>query len=439
MKYEIFISYSRKDTAVADEICAALTRAGISYFIDRQDNPDDLEIPAVLADAIVNSRIFLLLASENSYASKFVNAEITFAFNKLPRRSIVPYIIDGSDMPLSMRFIFSTINWRDRRTHPIEPKLIADLCGLLGRVVPTERRTVDFDAVEYFEIGRGHTRGITALAITRSADVIASGSDDGSVCLWDMFMGEQKGTPFIYGDGDEVNTVALTPDGNVLAVSGYHGTDLWDTDSHVLICHLAGNHSAFSPDGRMLAVTDKDTLNIYSTDGFRLANSIKIPVLGEYNTLCSLAFAPDNASVAVGDMTGHVWLRDCHTGRNPVGKRCFDLDHSCSISSAVITPNGRNLVVSSSLGITCWPLGGGASGFIKSDDVVESVSVSPDGYYCASADYAGAFKIYGLTTENLLFERRLVNVNRVLYSPDGEFVVSGDCFGNVAVWTLKQN
>lgn len=36
MTYDVFISYSRKDMAVADEITRALDAAGISYFIDRQ-------------------------------------------------------------------------------------------------------------------------------------------------------------------------------------------------------------------------------------------------------------------------------------------------------------------------------------------------------------------------------------------------------------------
>ena len=36
MKYDVFISYSRKDTPITDQICAAFDRAGISYFIDRQ-------------------------------------------------------------------------------------------------------------------------------------------------------------------------------------------------------------------------------------------------------------------------------------------------------------------------------------------------------------------------------------------------------------------
>ena len=36
MQYDVFISYSRKDTAVADRICQAFDAVDISYFIDRQ-------------------------------------------------------------------------------------------------------------------------------------------------------------------------------------------------------------------------------------------------------------------------------------------------------------------------------------------------------------------------------------------------------------------
>ena len=36
MAYDVFISYSRKDTAIADKICKALDKAGITYFIDRK-------------------------------------------------------------------------------------------------------------------------------------------------------------------------------------------------------------------------------------------------------------------------------------------------------------------------------------------------------------------------------------------------------------------
>lgn len=133
MQYDVFISYSRKDTEVANQICKAFDEVGITYFIDRQGISGGFEFPTVLAEAIVNSKIFLYLASKNSYESKFTQAEITFAFNKKERGNILPYIIDGSNLPLSLEFVFSAINWRRIENDPIEPVLIDDLLNLLGK------------------------------------------------------------------------------------------------------------------------------------------------------------------------------------------------------------------------------------------------------------------------------------------------------------------
>lgn len=132
-KYDIFISYSRKDTIIANKICDALKRQGISYFIDRQGISGGKEFPHILADAICDSRLFLFLASKNSYESKFTNSEITFAFNEKPHESILPYIIDDSQLPRHLRLVFSSINWRNLKEHPIESILIPDLLNLLGK------------------------------------------------------------------------------------------------------------------------------------------------------------------------------------------------------------------------------------------------------------------------------------------------------------------
>lgn len=133
MKYDVFISYSRKDTATADQICAAFDKVGISYFIDRQGIGGGFEFPDILAEAILDSQLILFLASENAYESKYINAELTFAFNEKPKNTILPYIIDGSQLPNSMKLICSSMNWRVKSEHPIEPVLVDDVLAMLGR------------------------------------------------------------------------------------------------------------------------------------------------------------------------------------------------------------------------------------------------------------------------------------------------------------------
>jgi hypothetical protein len=137
-KYDVFISYSRKDTAVANEIVRTFEQEGIHCFIDRQGIAGGMEFPAVLAKAIRESKVFLFLASKNSYDSKFTQSEIVYAFNKKQKQDIIPYIIDGSSMPDDLEFTFSAINWRRIEEHPIDTVLVDDVLRRLGR----ERQTV---------------------------------------------------------------------------------------------------------------------------------------------------------------------------------------------------------------------------------------------------------------------------------------------------------
>ena len=131
-QYDVFISYSRLDTPVADMICKAFDNAGISYFIDRQGIIVGGEFPEIIAEAISNSHFFLFLASNNSYTSKYTKKEIHFAFNIKPD-SLLPYIIDDSELPISLKFTFSDINIRTIKDHPIVETLVPDVLKLLGR------------------------------------------------------------------------------------------------------------------------------------------------------------------------------------------------------------------------------------------------------------------------------------------------------------------
>lgn len=132
-KYDVFISYSRKDMPVADRIAEAFDEQGITYFIDRQGIGGGIEFPAQLARAIKASKVFLFLASKNSYESKFTQTEIVYAFNKKQKHEILPFIIDGSTFPEELEFTFSAINWRNLKEHPIKTVLVDDVLRMVGK------------------------------------------------------------------------------------------------------------------------------------------------------------------------------------------------------------------------------------------------------------------------------------------------------------------
>ena len=132
-KYDIFISYSRKDTAIADQICAALDSVGITYFIDRQGIGIGDKFVQIIVDKIDNSQYFLLLASENAYNARYTPKEIHYAINHKSSDSIIPYIIDNAPIPKVYEFLISDTNYLSIDQCPIETTFIDNLLKKLGR------------------------------------------------------------------------------------------------------------------------------------------------------------------------------------------------------------------------------------------------------------------------------------------------------------------
>lgn len=130
MKYDVFISYSRKDTKIADEVSEALTLSGLRCFIDREGIDGGANFPEVLANMIDDSGVFLLLASKNSYQSKFTQAEILHAFKHKRSGCIIPYLIDDARMPSDLEFLLGNVNWVDSREHPAK-----DLPGIIKKAL----------------------------------------------------------------------------------------------------------------------------------------------------------------------------------------------------------------------------------------------------------------------------------------------------------------
>lgn len=130
MKYNVFISYSRKDAVIADKICEIFDKQEpqLTYFIDRQGIEASAEFPEVLAQAIDESSIVLFLASANSYQSDYTKKEVTYTINKKGGTAIFPLMLDNAPLPASLEFQLSNINWRTlSKNYTLEEHLVADI------------------------------------------------------------------------------------------------------------------------------------------------------------------------------------------------------------------------------------------------------------------------------------------------------------------------
>jgi WD40 repeat protein len=74
---------------------------------------------------------------------------------------------------------------------------------------------------------RGHTGAVTSLAFSREGSTLASGSADRTVRLWSVRTHVQLGQP-LHGHTAQVDSIAFGPDGRTLVTAGADGTvRLW--------------------------------------------------------------------------------------------------------------------------------------------------------------------------------------------------------------------
>ena len=105
MKYNVFISYSRKDSEIIDRIEKELKRYGITSFIDRTGiNPGE-DYAEVIAKVIFESDLMLFVWSENSNQSKETANEVALAIDF--EKPIIPFKIGKfqADYKLAYRLI----------------------------------------------------------------------------------------------------------------------------------------------------------------------------------------------------------------------------------------------------------------------------------------------------------------------------------------------
>ncbi len=112
----------------------------------------------------------------------------------------------------------------------------------------------DFGAPQYI---LGHTKGVRAVCFSPDGKLIASGSDDQTIRLWEVNTGREF--KMFEGHTYWVLSLAFSPDGTMLASSSEdQSIRLWDISSgqclRILSGHTNGVYSVcFSSDGKLLA------------------------------------------------------------------------------------------------------------------------------------------------------------------------------------------
>ena len=158
----------------------------------------------------------------------------------------------------------------------------------------------------------GHTMRVTSLAFKPNSYLLASGSYDKTVRIWDVGNNKRQLVRTLRGHTERVYSVAWSPDGSTLASASRDGTvRLWNPNNGINFAVLRGHTDqvrsvAWSPDGRILASGSQDnTVRLWNPDTHGTRR-----VLREHNAVIwALAFHPNGQTLASGggDQTIRLW------------------------------------------------------------------------------------------------------------------------------------
>lgn len=100
-KYDIFISYSRKDSIEASNLVSTLQSKGFNVWFDQDGILSGDAFKRAITNAIINSTIILFLSSKNSNNSGWTAKELGIALDE--QKKIIPIKLDNTPYNIDLR------------------------------------------------------------------------------------------------------------------------------------------------------------------------------------------------------------------------------------------------------------------------------------------------------------------------------------------------
>lgn len=291
---------------------------------------------------------------------------------------------------------------------------------------------------------------VQTLATSPKGDRLAVGTSEGTVRIWDTRARQPLAS--LEGSGHAIFAAAWDPEDRLVASGGWFGaTRLWDAATGEAVLSPAGRMSmvqcaAWSRDGSTLALGGVGViregggartvqLSLWDRRAHRTLRELSV---SRAPWLTSVGFSPDGRMLAVGDLTGGVFILDPTSGE----VRQALSGHKDEVRAVRWSPDGKRLVtVSSDSSSRVWdPSTGQMLRELKpGDSRMRAACWSPDGKQIATGDLYGSIRIWDAATYELVREIKSpgIWVDALEYSPDGHTLAAGAADGVLRLWDVS--
>ncbi len=302
----------------------------------------------------------------------------------------------------------------------------------------------------------GHQAPVTSVVFHPGGKTLASGSDDGTIRLWDAATGKE--VQRIEGRGAATSSIAFAPDGKTMLSWGgfFSGTIesfandgavyLWDVATGKEVRRLLGpgpiHGVAVAPDGATVAITGPSGLVLW-----RLATGERLHETSEAGSRPgAVSFSPDGRLVAWADsrpdekqdeVTHFVRLLDVASGKELPRFDGPEMDcHTFAFS-----PDGATVITNSVHWgqVFLWDVASRKLRLAVDDrDLgVLSVAFSPDGKtFAVRGGMEVSIREPSAGKEVRRIAGHEIALNAVAYSPDGELLATAGWDRAVLIWDL---
>lgn len=140
MQHDVFISYSSKDSTTAQAICHELEDNYIRCWIAPRNIPVGSKYASVITEAIKSCKAVVLVFSEQSAISPWVESEINIAFSN--RKPIIPYKIDRAHVEDYSEFYLMLNNRHWIEAYPDFKTRFKELVEVVSKIVAPENKVI---------------------------------------------------------------------------------------------------------------------------------------------------------------------------------------------------------------------------------------------------------------------------------------------------------